>query len=161
MGLKLDSAIYTGGTAVPGFRGMETITGTQTGGTLISGGPAVGYGPILDAVGALRAENAPEPYAFAAPPAVFTALSKKPNGTLTEQEPAPREMPATFSSTQLSTNSFVYSPSECYVVRRQDVAVELDRSRLFNSDQSELRGKLRASFVVPNPKAIVKLVTGS
>jgi hypothetical protein len=32
--------------------------------------------------------------------------------------------------------------------------VELDRSRLFNTDQSELRGKLRADLIVPNPDAV-------
>jgi hypothetical protein len=40
---------------------------------------------------------------------------------------------------------------------RQDVRVELDRSRLFNSDQSELRAIMRADLVVPNPKAVVRI----
>ena len=45
-------------------------------------------------------------------------------------------------------------------VRRQDSTVEVDRSRLFNRDQSEIRGKLRANLIAPNPTAIVKLTAG-
>ena len=44
------------------------------------------------------------------------------------------------------------------VVRRQDVEVELDRSRLFNTDQSEMRGKLRADLIVPNPAAVARII---
>jgi hypothetical protein len=36
--------------------------------------------------------------------------------------------------------------------------VELDRSRLFNIDASELRGKLRADLIVPNPTAVVPII---
>jgi len=35
----------------------------------------------------------------------------------------------------------------------------LDRSRLFNSDQSELRGIQRCDLIVPQPSAVVH-VTG-
>lgn len=35
--------------------------------------------------------------------------------------------------------------------------LELDRSRLFNSDQSELRAKLRGDLIVPNPSAVVRI----
>lgn len=53
---------------------------------------------------------------------------------------------------------YVYSASEVVLVRRQDAQIELDRSRLFNQDASELRGKLRADLVVPNPQAVVRIV---
>jgi hypothetical protein len=36
----------------------------------------------------------------------------------------------------------------------------VDRSRLFNRDMSEIRGKLRANLIAPNPTAIVKLTAG-
>jgi hypothetical protein len=38
-------------------------------------------------------------------------------------------------------------------------SVEVDRSRLFNSDESEIRGKVRANFVAKNATAAVKLFT--
>jgi HK97 family phage major capsid protein len=61
------------------------------------------------------------------------------------------------TSTDCST-SYVYTASECVLVRRQDVEVELDRSRLFNTDQSEMRGKLRADLIVPNPAAVARII---
>jgi hypothetical protein len=45
------------------------------------------------------------------------------------------------------------------LVWRSPIVVEIDRSRLFNSDQSELRAKLRADLISPNPTGVVR-VTG-
>jgi hypothetical protein len=33
----------------------------------------------------------------------------------------------------------------------------LDRSRLFNNDQSELRETMRGDLIVPNPTSVVRL----
>lgn len=41
---------------------------------------------------------------------------------------------------------------------RQDVNVELDRSRLFNADQSEMRARFRADLLVPNAGAVCRIV---
>ena len=159
LALKLDDSVFKANETT--FKGMTNVTGVQTGGTILAGGTAVqGYDPVLTAVGLLKAANAPEPYVLAAPPTVRSAYSKLKTSTW-EQVPRPQEFPAEYYSTQITTSSFVYSPAECYIVRRTDVQIELDRSRLFNQDMSELRGKLRASFVCPNPTAIVKLTTGS
>jgi hypothetical protein len=46
---------------------------------------------------------------------------------------------------------------EVISVRRQDPHVVLDRSRLFNSDQSELTATMRGDLIAPNPTAIVRL----
>jgi hypothetical protein len=51
----------------------------------------------------------------------------------------------------------VYAAGQLVVVRRQDATIELDRSRLFHRDMSELRGRLRADLVVPNPAAVVRI----
>src|SRR5207249_1279544 len=61
----------------------------------------------------------------------------------------------TQGSSSLASSAYVYQGSECVVVRRQDVRVEVDPYRLFNSDQTELRAISRFDFVVPNPKAVV------
>ena len=89
------------------------------------------------------------------PPSVFTALAllKDKNEN---QLAAPKEMPKVFTTTQVS-KTFVYSPSQVVLVRRQDAEIELDRSRLFNEDESEIRGKLRADLLLPNPEAVVLL----
>jgi hypothetical protein len=91
--------------------------------------------------------------------------------TATPSTDAPRQVfgSRVFVSGQLSTNEsqgtssdcnsiYVYSPSEVVVLRRQDAEIELDRSRLFNEDASELRGKLRCDLIVPNPAAVVRIV---
>lgn len=44
-------------------------------------------------------------------------------------------------------------------VNRQSPVVEVDRSRLFNSDQSEIRAKLRGDLIAAIPNGIVR-VTG-
>ena len=45
-------------------------------------------------------------------------------------------------------------------VQRSVIEVELDRSRLFNSDQSEMRAKLRGDLISPTQTGIVR-VTGA
>jgi hypothetical protein len=52
----------------------------------------------------------------------------------------------------------VFAPGEVVLVRRQDATIELDRSRLFDRDMSELRSKLRADLIAPNSSAIVRIV---
>jgi hypothetical protein len=51
----------------------------------------------------------------------------------------------------------VFDASQVYAVFRQDTTIVLDRSRLFNTDQSELRAILRADLIVPNPLAVVRI----
>lgn len=51
----------------------------------------------------------------------------------------------------------MFAPAEVVVVRRQDSQIELDRSRLFDRDMSEIRAKMRADLIVPNPQAIVRI----
>ena len=56
-----------------------------------------------------------------------------------------------------ASSVYVYNAAEVVYVRRSEIELELDRSRLFNSDQSELRAKLRGDLVVPNPSAVVRI----
>ena len=42
-------------------------------------------------------------------------------------------------------------------VVRQDTTIAVDSSRLFNSDQSEVRAIMRADLAVPNPLAVVHI----
>jgi hypothetical protein len=53
---------------------------------------------------------------------------------------------------------YVYDPAQVIVVRRAETRVERDSSRLFNSDQSEIRAIARLDLVVPNPTAVVRSV---
>jgi hypothetical protein len=51
----------------------------------------------------------------------------------------------------------VYEADQLVAVIRREAAVEVDRIRPFNSDQSEMRAIMRADLVVPNPKAVVRI----
>jgi len=62
------------------------------------------------------------------------------------------------ASGAVASSAYVVDTSQCIVVIRQDVRVERDSSRLFNSDQSEVRAIMRADFVVANPAAVVRIV---
>ena len=53
----------------------------------------------------------------------------------------------------LALEGIVVQADQCVTVMRRDVRVERDSSRLFNSDESEVRAVMRGDFVVPNPSA--------
>ena len=56
------------------------------------------------------------------------------------------------------SSAYVYDASQIYRrVQARHHASTLDRSRLFNTDQSELRAILRADLIVPNPLAVVRI----
>jgi HK97 family phage major capsid protein len=55
------------------------------------------------------------------------------------------------------SSSYVFDPSQVVAVVRSDVRVEQDSSRLFNSDESEIRAISRVDLVVPNPAAVVRI----
>jgi HK97 family phage major capsid protein len=42
-------------------------------------------------------------------------------------------------------------------INRQSPTIEVDRSRLFNSDQSEMRAKLRGDLIAAVPNGIVRI----
>ena len=162
LALKLDSAVYVGGTAVPGITGLNHITGAQVGGTLTTAGTATAtsYSQLLAGVGLLRGANVPEPYVLACHPNVRTAFERLTDSTGQPLQ-APPSTPPMYSSTQITAGTaYLYAPSSLALVRRQDASIELDRSRLFNKDQSELRGKLRANLLAPYPNACVRLTAG-
>ena len=171
LGLKLDRSIFEGNPATNAnsIRGLKYTPGIQVLSMGTNGAALTNYDPLIAAVGMLRAANVAGPYAVAAGPGVLTALELlKDADDSNAQLGAPAGLPPFFSSTQLSTNetqgtsttassAYVYAPAELVLVRRQDAVVELDRSRLFDVDASELRGKLRCDLIVPNPAAVVRI----
>jgi HK97 family phage major capsid protein len=171
LALKLDRGIFEGNPAADAesIRGLKFVTGTQVIDMGANGGALVDYDPVLEAVGLLQASNVPGPYAVAMHPRTATALALLRTATgSNEQLVRPADLPALFTSSQLSiaeakgtatttSSAYVYAPSEVVLVRRQDAEVELDRSRLFDRDMSEMRAKLRADLIVPNPSAVVRV----
>lgn len=172
LGLKLDASIFEGNPAVnaDSIRGLKFVAGIQTISMGTNGAVLEDYDPFIEAMGLLQAANAPGPYVAVMNPRSATELALLKTGASgsVEQLPVPSQMPQVFTTSQLSTaeakgtatngsSAYVYSPSQVVLVRRQDATIEVDRSRLFNDDESEIRGKLRADLLAPNPAAIVRI----
>ena len=68
-----------------------------------------------------------------------------------------RELAETQGTSDDCSSIYLYEPGQVYLVRRKDVEVELDRSRLFDTDQSEMRGRMRVDLIVPNPTAVCRI----
>jgi HK97 family phage major capsid protein len=171
LGLKLDSAIYEGNPAgnPDSITGLKFAPGIQTVDLGANGAALTNYDPFVEAVGLLQAANVPGPYVVVFHPRTATELALLKQESGSEQQLAPPAgFPQVFATSQLSitetkgtesdaSSAYVYAPSQLVLVRRQDATIELDRSRLFNSDQSEVRGKLRADLLTPNPTAVVRI----
>lgn len=170
LALKLDLSIFESNPSNPdAIRGLKYVAGVQSISMGTNGGALANYDPFITAVGMLRAANVPGPYAVAINPRTLTALEllRRETGS-NEQLGAPAGLPPFYASSQLSiaetkgtasnaTSAWVYAPSEVVLVRRADATLELDRSRLFHLDGSEMRAKLRADLIAPNPQAIVRI----
>lgn len=175
LGLKLDLGIYEGSGTAPEIRGLKNVTGINTVSMGTNGAALTNLDPFADALKALEEANA-SGGAIVLHPRTWAAVRKLKD---TQGRPlvssGTRDVPRAvfgvpvFVTSQLSiaeaqgvstnaSSAYVYQPDQVVLVRRKDVEVELDRSRLFNSDQSELRGKLRADLIVPNATAVTRIL---
>jgi HK97 family phage major capsid protein len=172
LSLKLDTAIFEANPAVTpnSIRGLRWTAGIQQVDMGPDGAALGDYDVFIEAIGLLRAANVRGPYAIAAHPSVLTALEllKEEVAGSNVQLAAPAGLPPFYVSSALSTtepkginadtrSAYVYAPAQVVLVRRKDAEVELDRSRLFDRDMSEMRCKLRADLLVPNPQAVVRV----
>lgn len=174
LALKLDGGIFEGNPAADAesIRGLKFTTGIQEISMGANGATPSNYNVVITALGMLRAANVPGPYAIAVHPRTLTDLELLRRDTTDSNEqlgmPASMQAGMWFTSSQLSvaetkgTNTdtssmYVYAPAEIVLVQRTDAEIELDRSRLFDRDMSEMRAKLRADLVCPNPQAIVRI----
>jgi HK97 family phage major capsid protein len=169
LALRLDLGVFEGnqGANANSIKGLKYVAGIQVVDMGLNGAAMTDHDAFLEAIGLLRAANVAPPYVAVMHPRTATDLSllKDADGN---QLGAPAGMPSVLTTTQLSTSEtkgislnassvYIYAPSELVLVRRQDVAIELDRSRLFDQDASELRGRLRADLLTPNPQAVVRI----
>jgi HK97 family phage major capsid protein len=165
--LTADKGFFQGSGTPPEIQGMTGVTGRQT---ITTVGSLTNLDKFADALSLLEVENA-NGGAIVMHPTHWNVVRKikEVSGStksLMQDHDGSGSLPVSrtvfgvpvYLSSQLSTgNIFVYDPAQQVVVRRQDVSVELDRSRLFNSDQSEIRAIARLDFVSINPKSIVHL----
>lgn len=177
LALKLDLGIFEGSGIAPEVRGLKNVAGIQTVTNVgANGGALANLDAIADAIGLLETVNTTAS-AIVMPPRTYNVVRKLKTTTneyLVADSPTVGTPQTLFGvpiyvSGQLSTTEtqgtavnsssiYVFNAAEVVYVRRSEVELELDRSRLFNSDQSELRAKLRGDLIVPNPTAVVRVV---
>lgn len=182
--LKLDLGFYEGSGTPPEIKGMKNVSGINTVTTLgANGGTPTSLDAISDAVATLAAANA-EATAIVMAPRTWGTLSKLKTGVTGDQRLLLGEVGGFDSSggfrrsllgipvylsgqlsitetrgTSTDTSSvYVYQADQVVAVRRLGVEIQMDGSRLFNQDQSEVRATCRWDLVVPNPTAVARIV---
>jgi uncharacterized protein len=174
LALKLDLDFFEGSGTPPVLKGLANVSNIQTVATV---GSFTDLDWVATAIQKLETENVSGPYVLVTHPRTLKRLRTIKVGTASSVEPllegplAGQDIPFSVygvpvvSSSQLSivegvgtneNSAYIYAPSQLYCVRRSDVVFEVDRSRLFNSDQSEVRIKTRLDLLCPNPKSIVR-----
>ena len=180
LALRLDAGLLEGTGTAPEIRGLRNIVGIQT-----LAAAANGQTPTLDnfadAIALLEAVNVPrERIRIVVAPRNVGALRKLKASTggtyLWSSDPSATSPASIFgvpvaASAQLSltevqgtsaavaNSAYAYDVDSLVYVGRSPTEIELDRSRLFNADQSEMRAKLRGDLISPTPTGIVR-VTG-
>jgi HK97 family phage major capsid protein len=182
LALKFDLGALEGSGTPPEIRGLKNVAGIGTVSMGTNGATPSNLDPWADAIGALGEANA-EAGAIVMHPRTWKGLSKLKEQTSGNNKPLLQESTGSggqgiarsiyglpvFLTSQLSvtetqgtsndaSSSYVYDLSQVVVVRRREARVEVDRSRLFNSDQSEVRTVARLDVVVPNPAAVVRIL---
>jgi len=61
------------------------------------------------------------------------------------------------TSGAVTNSAYLIDIDSVVYVQRSPIEIEMDRSRLFNSDQSEMRAKLRGDLISPTPTGIVRI----
>lgn len=180
LALRLDLGFFEGSGVAPEIRGLKNVAGITTVSMGTNGAALTNLDPFADAIGALATANATAT-AIVMHPRTWQALIKLKEQDTGNNKPlldlqgggsndVPRRIYGVpvFLSSQLSisetqgtatnaSSAYVVQADQVVAVMREDVRIELDRSRLFNTDQSELRAVLRADLVVPNPAAVCRI----
>ena len=176
LGLKVDAGLLEGTGTPPQPSGLLNLSGKQT---LAAGtnGATVTFDMIADAIALLEAVNVPrERMRIVAHPRNLAALRKAKASTagsylwqdVGSAEPGTVFGVPIYSTSQLTTTEtqgsssltnsiYVYDIESLVFVDRRPFTFEVDRARLFNSDQAEIRAKLRADLISPTPTGVVRI----
>jgi HK97 family phage major capsid protein len=180
--LKFDLAAFEGSGTPPEPRGLKNVSGISTISLGTNGGALSNLDPFADAIGALEAENA-SATAMVMSPRSWKALLKLKEQATGNNKPllqietggataavrrsvygVPVYLSSQLSITETqgsatdASSVYVYQADQVVTVMRNTTRVERDSSRLFNSDQSELRAIMRVDLAVPNPKSVVRIL---
>jgi HK97 family phage major capsid protein len=174
--LKVDQQLLEGSGTAPDIRGLKNVAGIQTY-AAATNGASVSFDTLMSALALLDGINIPRErlavVGHVRNLATLTALRSIANGEyLWDTALSALNMSAgqfhwtsqlTVTETQGTSNAtnsiYIFDTLNTIFVPRTSLQIVLDRSRLFNSDQSELRGTMRCDLMVPQPSAVVR-VTG-
>lgn len=180
VGLGIDLGAFEGSGTAPAMRGLRNVAGVGTASMGANGAALTNLDPIADAIGAIAAANGQASAIFMHPtrwaslckikeatgsavPLMNGAAGNVQNGVQRSILGVPVYLSSQLSTTDTQGSSsaasriYVADMSQVVVVRREDVAVETDRSALFSSDQTLIRAIARVDVVVPNPSAVFVL----
>lgn len=163
LALKLDLGVFEGSGTPPEIRGLKNVVGITTD----AAGVPTNFDPFAEAITVLESNNATAT-AIVTSPEAWGALMILKEGTGSNtpilpgsvgQDAARRiyGVPVFVTSQLTPGDAYVFDGSQVVLVVRQDTTIAVDSSRLFNSDQSEVRAIMRADLVVPNPLAVVHI----
>jgi hypothetical protein len=165
-GVTVDVAAYEGSGAAPVPTGMGNVAGIA--GTVNASAAATNIAFAGSAISLLEGANAPRPYAYVGSsnlPRHLREVRVDSGGTVgpylfgvgEEELPTVWGARGYVNSALAAGTAYFYSPSACFVVNRtQGFDIEVDRSRLFHTDMSEMRLRARLDYFWPYPSAIVK-----
>ena len=177
LGLKLDAGLLEGTGTPPEPVGLKNIASKQML-AAATNGQAPTFDNFADAIALLEAVNVPrERMRIVVAPRNISTLRKAKASTAGSYlwQDVGNSSPLTVfgvplvASAQLALNetqgtsgavansAYVYDTESVVFVWRSPIEVEIDRSRLFNSDQSEFRAKMRGDLVSPTPTGIVRI----
>ena len=176
LALKFDLGCFEGSGVPPEIRGLKNTAGIVVDSSLAAA--PTNLDVFATAIATLESNNA-HATAIVMHPRSWGELSKLKQGTANNNMPLLMEQAGSagqavsrsiygvpvYLTSQMSltegagteTSAYVFEAAQIIAVFRQDTTIQLDRSRLFNSDQSELRAILRADLIVPNPLAVVRI----
>jgi len=176
LALGFDLAFFEGSGVAPIIKGLKNVTGITLDATLAAA-PA-NLDVFATAIATLASYNATAS-AIVMHPRTWGTLIKLKEGTANNNKPLLQQQAGSagaavsnsiygvpvYLSSQLSitegagaeSSAYVYDSSQLIAAFRMDTTIVLDRSRLFDKDQSELRAIMRADVSVPNPKAVVRI----
>lgn len=182
MSLRLDLGFFEGSGTPPEITGLKNTSGISTVSMGANGAALTDLDPFADALGVLEENNATGT-AIVMHPRTWKAATKLKEQTSGNNKPLLQESAGSgsqgvqrtiygtpvFLSSQLSiaetqgtaadaSSAYVYQADQVVAVLRQQTRVERDSSRLFNSDESEIRAIMRADLAVPNPAAVVRIL---
>lgn len=181
LALKLDLGFFEGSGTPPEIDGLKNVSGIQEVSMGTNGAALTNLDPFADAISLLETENA-QATAVVMHPRSWQALLKLKEQTTGNNKPLLQESAGAgtagvqraiygvqvFLSSQLSitetqgsasnaSSAYVYEAARIVAVRREELLIEVDGSRLFNSDQSEIRAISRWDVAVPNVKAVCRV----